>query len=115
MIYRRFNPVWVFQMDLAAKLTAFEVPVLRPKIPIRELVEPAKITYARRVRTRFDSTTIMLEILMPNGELRVTFLPSRFTHILTNEDIQQLCDSKQYSVKCTGSVGNSPNVLIFKH
>lgn len=102
-------------MDLAAKLVHFEAPASLPKVSVRELWEPAKITYARRVRTRYNTTCIMLEIVLKDGEQRVTFLPARFDTVLTDQELGHISETKDYSVKCTATVGNSPSVLIFKH
>lgn len=107
--------LFCFQMDLANKLAVFEKPASLPKIAIKELQEPAKIVFARRVHTRFNTDSILLEVQMSDGEHKVTFLPARFTHILSDEDLGQFSETKEYSVKCTGHTGSTPNVLIFKH
>jgi hypothetical protein len=102
-------------MDLDAKLLNCEEATNIPKIHIKELILPAKIMAARKVQTKFNHAAILLEVITADGERRVTFLPARFLNTLTNEDLEQLTQTKRYSVKCTGTVGKSPNVLIFKN
>lgn len=102
-------------MDLSTKLSSCEVLSSPLKVPIKDLTEPAKIQSARRINTRFGTMVIVLHVTTSAGEERVTFLPSRFTSLLTDEDLECFTNSKLYSVKCTGMVGNSPNVLIYKH
>lgn len=102
-------------MDLSAKLESCEVFSSPLKIAIRDLTEPAKIRAARRVNTRFGTKVIVLDITTSSGEERVTFLPSRFTALLTDEDLEFFTNSKIYSVICTGITGNSPNIRIYKH
>lgn len=96
-------------MDLASKLSACELHSDLPKISIKDITEPAKITAARRVQTRFDRPSIILEIIV-RGEGRVTFLPARFVHVLTDKDLEEITTSKEFYVKCTGVRGRSPDV-----
>lgn len=103
-------------MDLDAKLSACEVQsVTCEKISIRDITLPAKIVLAKRVPTRFNREAILLEVIIAEGVRKCTFLPSRFEYILSDEDLETITTSKKYSVKCTGSAGRSPDVLIFKH
>lgn len=102
-------------MDLSAKLAVCEVAAPSiPSIPVRDLLEPAKIVGARRVPTRFNRPAIMLEVVLTGGERRVTFLPARFDNVISDEDLAVMAASKDFSVKCTGVVGRSPSVSIFK-
>lgn len=103
-------------MALSAKLAACEVEApSTPSIPVREILEPAKIVAARRVPTRFNRPAILLEVVLAGGESRVTFLPTRFDRILTDEDLKEITNSRQWSVKCTGTVARAVNVMLFKH
>lgn len=102
-------------MDLSKKLQAAEVPASVPAIPVREIIEPARIVGAARVNTRFNHPAIKLEVTTSTGESRVTFLPARFVSLLTDEDLEEFTSQKKYYVKCTGMGARSPHVLIFKN
>lgn len=101
-------------MDLSARLAACEAGgPSSPSVRIQDIWEPAKIVGAQKVQTQYKRPAIMLEVDLVGGERRVTFLPARFVRTLTDEDLCVLV-SEGYSVLCTGTVGRTNNVKIFK-
>lgn len=98
-----------------SKLASLEVVDLIPKVPMKDLTrrDGYKILCARRVDTRFNRPTILLEIEYDGGETRVTFLPARFSQALDDAEIKEISDSQAYKVRCTGLTDNSPNVQIW--
>lgn len=101
-------------MDLSRKLAELEVGQPLPKVSIKDLTKPSgyKILSAKRVGTRFNRDCIMLEVeINSNGDSAITFLPKRFVDELSSEDLDMLGNGG-FSVRATGQVGESPNVLI---
>lgn len=101
--------------NFSSKLAALERVDLIPKVLMKELVKKAgyRILCARRVDTRYDRPTILLEIEHDGGHPRVTFLPARFAEALDDSELQEITDSQIYRVRCNGVTENSPNVLIW--
>lgn len=101
-------------MALYNKLANLQKLEESPKVSLKELTrtEGYRILGAKRVDTRFERPVIMLDVeLDAEGTAYVTFLPSRFTDSLGEEDLATL--SKGHRIRCTGVTGNSPDVHIW--
>lgn len=103
------------KMALAAKLNSLQECDEVLKVAMKELTSTNgyKIVAARRVDTRFNRPTILLEIDLEEGGHAVTFLPNRFVEALSDAELAEITAAKNYRVCCTGSRGSSPNVRIW--
>lgn len=94
-------------LEELALLEKYEGP---QKVSCRDLTasEGYPITSMKRVDTKFGPS-IAAEILMPDGQAAITFLPQRFVEQMTNQQID-VFNKGGFRIKCTGMTGRSINV-----
>lgn len=95
------------------ELATLEVYDGPSKVPCKDLTaaEGYPINSMKRTETKYGPS-IMIEIVMPEGETAITFLPRRFVDQLTNQQIDRF-NKGGFKIRCTGMTGRSPNVKFF--